>query len=92
MIDKIKNLLRSRKQDYKNLFLGGDGELSVSGDRVLQDLSKFCHANESAFVKDERLTLVLLGRQEVFTRIQHHLNLDDAAMMKLYANIGENNG
>ncbi len=80
------DFLRSRKQAYKQVFCGQneDGSPSIPGEVVLEDLAKFCHAHESAFQPDERTTLILLGRQEVFARIQHQLHMTDDQLYRLY--------
>ena len=87
MIDKIRDLLITRKQAYQHVFAGQneDGTPTIQGSRVLEDLAVFCHAHESAFHADERATLIMLGRQEVFLRIQHQLNLTDDQLWDLYA-------
>jgi hypothetical protein len=81
----VRDWLRSRKQAYRRLFLGDEGKPSITGDIVLTDLARFCHAHESAFMKDERATLIMLGRQEVWLRIQHQLNMTDEQLWDFYA-------
>ena len=83
-LDKIKDFLRFRKQSYKQVFNGDDGKPSIAGGKVLEDLSKFCHAHESAFSPDDRATLIMLGRQEVWLRIQHQLNMTDEQLWDFY--------
>lgn len=86
MIDKIKEFLRSRKQSYRQVFYGNNNnEPSIPGAVVLDDLAKFCRAHESAFHKDDRATLIMMGRQEVWLRIQHQLNMTDAQLWDCYA-------
>lgn len=51
---------------------------------VLEDLAKFCRANESTFHLDDRAHAVAEGRREVWLRIQHHLQLSDAQLWELY--------
>lgn len=85
MIERVRDFLRSRKQAYRHVFNGDGGEPSFSSSKVLADLARFCHAGESAFHKDERATLIMLGRQEVWLRIQHQLNMTDRQMMDFYA-------
>lgn len=50
---------------------------------VLQDLARFCRANETVFNTDQRLTDVLIGRNEVWKRIQDYLNLSSEDLYQL---------
>lgn len=68
---RILDVLRLRGRHYRLLFNMQKGEARA----VLADLSRFCHMNETAYNPDDRKTYVLIGRQEVFLRIQHHLKL-----------------
>ena len=79
------DFLRRRKADYQLALK------SPAGERVLEDLARFCRANQTVFVPgDPDLTKVLIGRQEVWLRIQQHLGLTPEQLMKLYApNLGE---
>lgn len=47
---------------------------------VMEDLKRFCRAEESCFHADPRLHAVLEGRREVFLRIQKHLELDPESL------------
>lgn len=85
MIQKIRGLLRTRQQAYRQTFYtGDDGQPSIASGRVLEDLARFCHAHESPFLPDERATLIMIGRQEVFARIQHQLNMTDDQLWSFY--------
>lgn len=55
---------------YDRVFLG-----STAGQIVLRDLARFCRALETIYDADQRKTAVLIGRNEVWKRIQDHLNL-----------------
>ena len=56
---------------------------------VMEDLAKFCRANESCVVPgDSDKTLVLEGRREVWLRIQQHLHLTPEQLMQLYSGNG----
>ncbi len=44
---------------------------------VLEDLAQFCKWGETPFHPSERETCVMIGRQQVFTRIARFLNLPD---------------
>jgi hypothetical protein len=53
---------------------------------VLDDLARFCRANESCVVPGDRdKTLILEGRREVWLRIQQHLHLTEEQLMQLYS-------
>jgi hypothetical protein len=71
MIDRVKSYLRTRAQDYRQVFSG------VHGERVLDDLAKFCRAHESTFNPDARMEGVLQGRREVWLRIARHLKMTE---------------
>lgn len=78
-IQKAWDYIRGRRQDYQLTFPRN----SPSAQRVLQDLAKFCRANDTVYHEDQRLTDVLIGRQEVFRRIQNHLNLSSEDLYRL---------
>lgn len=75
----------NRRSHYRHVFQSS----KASGDFVLADLRRFCRAGEPAIVlskdgaTDVYATGMVAGRQEVFWRIVHHLNLDDAQLIKL---------
>lgn len=73
-----ETLLKDRKSAYTLTF--GD----EPGQAVLQDLAKFCRANESCFHADQRLHALMEGRREVWLRIQQHLNLTDKELFSLF--------
>lgn len=79
VIRKVYDYIRSRRGDYQLTFPRN----SPSAQRVLQDLAKFCRANDTVYHEDQRLTDVLIGRQEVFRRIQNHLNLSSEDLYRL---------
>jgi len=68
----------ARKKAYAKIFDSPDGEI------VLTDLAKFCRANESTFHEDPRLSDVLIGRREVFLRVQQHLNLSNQELWERF--------
>lgn len=73
--------LRTRKKAYQLTFPFNN----PAQRQVLEDLASFCRANESAAVPgDHDRTWALLGRQEVWLRIQQHLNLTPEQLMALY--------
>ena len=70
MLEKIiPTFLTDRERAYRLAFS------SPAGKAVLADLAKFCRATETVFNPDPRLTDVLIGRNEVFRRIQNHIHL-----------------
>ncbi len=71
MLEKAKEFLRTRGQSYRLTFKG------VHADRVLDDLARFCRANDSTFNKDPRVEGILQGRREVWLRIAAHLNMTE---------------
>jgi hypothetical protein len=79
-VTRLWDRLRLRRQAYLHVFT----ETGVAGDRVLSDLARFCRANETTFHENDRAATLLEGRREVWLRIQHHLQLDDATMWTLY--------
>lgn len=89
MIDKAVeatlDFLRGRKNAYKFTF----SLTNPAAVQVLEDLTKFCRGAESAAVPgDHDRTMMLLGRQEVFLRIQQHLNLTPEQLFELYTGKG----
>jgi hypothetical protein len=68
---------RLKRTAYRILFTGPVAET------VLQDLMRFCRANETCFHEDARIHAVLEGRREVWNRIQAHLNLPPEDLWKL---------
>ncbi len=74
----LREKLTSRKRAYQRTF---SGELHARV--VLEDLAQFCRAGETPFLDDERLTNVLIGRQEVWLRIQRHLHMSDDDLWRL---------
>lgn len=73
------DFLRRRKTDYQLTFT------SPAGQGVLHDLAKFCRADENTFHENARLSDVLVGRREVWLRIQKHLNLTPDQLYEIYA-------
>ena len=79
-VKDAKHLIEQRKRAYTLTFSG------PHGDAVLEDLARFCRANESCFHPDARVHAVMEGRRETFLRIQNHLNLTEAELFALLAN------
>jgi hypothetical protein len=87
IIQRIKLFLLGRKQAYQLTFRKDDKSCQI----VLQDLAKFCRANQSTFNEDPRAHAVLEGRREVWLRIQNYLNLSDDELYELYGRKDLNN-
>jgi|TARA_R110002126_G_scaffold73586_1_gene183470 hypothetical protein len=66
---EAEDFLKERGQKYRHTFKG------INGEAVLDDLAKFCRANESTFHADARVEGIMQGRREVWLRIANHLNL-----------------
>lgn len=80
-MEATMDFLRGRKNAYKFTF----SLTNPAARMVLEDLTKFCRGAESAAVPgDHDRTMMLLGRQEVFLRIQQHLNLTPEQLFTLY--------
>lgn len=73
--------LSTRKRCYQLTFQK-DQPANMS---VLEDLARFCRANETCVVPNDRdRSLVLEGRREVWLRIQQHLQLSPEILFALY--------
>ena len=79
-IQRAKEYLGFRQLAYQRTFNVANRDNAV----VMTDLAKFCRAHGSAFHTDDRLAAVMEGRREVWLRIQHHLQLADDQLWKLY--------
>lgn len=69
--NEAKRLFADRQAAYNNA-LGGDGKATKA---VLEDLKKFCRAEETCFHHDPRVHAAKEGRREVWLRVQDHLTL-----------------
>lgn len=76
---KTKEMLAQRKGAFMQAFGKGPGS-----EAVLEDLAKFCRANESCFHPDPRIHAALEGRREVYLRIMQHLDLTTDQLYELY--------
>jgi len=63
---------------YRDVFAGPVGHV------VLQDLMRFCRANETCFDPDPRVHAALEGRREVYNRIRGHLQLSPEDLWKIH--------
>jgi len=73
-------LLHWRRNAYRLTF----GQHNASATVVLTDLAKFCHWGATPFAPDQRLTDVMIGRQQVMLRIKQHLGLSDEQLFAIY--------
>lgn len=71
--------LRGRKRAYQLVFND-----SAAARIVLADLMAFCRATEAPFDKDPRRTDMLIGRNEVWHRINHHLQLSPEKLYEIF--------
>ena len=78
-IEVFRNYINRRRTAYVKTFLD-----NAFGKEVLEDLARFCRANETAFHADARAHAVAEGRREVWLRIQRHLQLTDEQLWALY--------
>jgi len=77
-LEKTLAFLRTKRVNFK-VALG-----SPAGQTVLRDLGEFCRAYESAAVAGDRdKTMILVGRREVWLRIQQYLELTDAQLLSI---------
>ena len=77
-LDKLKQFFSRRRSAYVTTFRGPEATI------VLADLAKFCRANETVFHPEQRVTDALIGRNEVWLRIQQHLKLSDDELLEIY--------
>jgi hypothetical protein len=82
LLEQARAYLWHRALAYKRIFLGH----GTDTDEVLTDLARFCRANESTYHPDPRMSDILCGRREVWTRLMHHLKLTDEQLWDLYGN------
>lgn len=69
--------LAARQRAYSACFSGAK--------EVLEDLARFCRANETCWDPDPRVHAALEGRREVWLRIQTTLGLTPEQLFALYA-------
>ena len=82
-----------RRQNYRRLFLDGDGRVNLAAAPVLADLKRFCRAETSMVVVspvskavDPLAMAMAEGRREVWNRIQQHLHLPEREISQLKEN------
>lgn len=81
VIERALAYLTGRRASYQMTF----PKTGRENNPVLADLAVFCRANESCAIPgDEKRTWMLMGRHEVWLRIQQHLNLTPEQLFALY--------
>lgn len=78
MSDQAKAFLEQRRLAYLRTFNPDDADNRA----VLEDLAKFCRADESTFHPDARIAAQLDGRREVYLRIMQHVKLSDEQLWR----------
>ena len=79
--EKARALLRDRQVSYQHA-LGG-----APGQAVLEDLARFCRADQTTFHPDPRVHALMEGRREVWLRIKEHLDLDLEDLLRRRTNV-----
>ena len=81
VLEQAMDFIRNRKRCYQLTF-----QLNQPANvEVLEDLARFCRAKESCAIPgDHDRTMLLLGRQEVWLRLQQHLQLPPEVLFSLY--------
>jgi hypothetical protein len=80
-LEAAMNFITGRKRSYQQTFQLNQPANVV----VLEDLARFCRANETCVVPGDRdKSLVLEGRREVWLRLQQHLQLSPETLFDLY--------
>lgn len=80
ILSESKRYLGHRQQAYQGVF----DDKNVFLTDVMEDLAKFCRAEESTFNSDPRLHALLEGRREVYLRIMDHLQMDIESLFVKY--------
>lgn len=74
------DLLRFRSRHYRAVFNPQNGDAKA----VLADLARFCRGNETVYHQDQRMTDVMIGRNEVLLRILRHTKLQPTDLYAIY--------
>jgi hypothetical protein len=73
--------LERRAQAYRRMY----GNLAAEDREIIEaDLEMFCRGNRAVFHENERVHVLLTGRQEVWMRIQDHVRLDLEELVRKY--------
>jgi hypothetical protein len=79
-IERTKSFLFNRQKAYQEVFKPESQMAKI----IMEDLAKFCKANETCFHIDPRAHAVAEGRREVWLRIRKHLDLDSEQLLDYY--------
>lgn len=89
MIDRLQKIL-NRRQAYRRMFLGDDGQLTPDAQVVIADLARFCRLHRSTTIvstvsrqTDVPASFQAEGRREVILRVLGHLHVDDADLFRI---------
>lgn len=82
-VDKVKSLLSLRQQAYQQVF----NPENLFVEKVLNDLARFCRANDTTFDIDPRMHAALEGRREVYLRIMAHLKNNVEDLYEIYGGV-----
>jgi hypothetical protein len=86
---KHKNEQSRRREAYRRLFLGDNGEIKPDAQVILRDLKAFCRANGIIGYRTQQGTIDPLamvnanGRREVWDRLMHFLHMPDRKVVEL---------
>jgi hypothetical protein len=83
MLDLLRSLLMKRRQAYRIVFDPNSANAHI----VLADLRKFCAATGSKYRGNYEKTLIQIGRNEVWERINSYCNIPDDQLAKIVENI-----
>ena len=81
ILEKSRAFLFQRQRAYQTTF---GAPVAVT---VLEDLAKFCRANESTYHESRDIAARLDGRREVWLRIANHLHLSPEQLWKIYSGL-----
>lgn len=81
---QTRAFLFNRQRAYQHTFHNEN----ILANAVLEDLSRFCRAEESTFHMDPRAHALAEGRREVWLRIQDHLRMDSEALWMRFSGKG----
>ena len=89
MIDRLQKIL-GRRQAYRRMFFGEDGQLTRDAEIVIADLKRFCRWDTSTTVvspvsrqTDVPASFQAAGRREALARILSHLHVSDADLARI---------
>lgn len=75
---QVLDIYRRRRRTYQLTFGHPEGQ------RCIELLMQFCRANETCFVDgDERRTMMLEGRREVWLHIQKYLRFSSEELLRI---------